>query len=1080
MLNKLSLKLFSAVIVAMLFGSMQIFAQSTVTGGISGTVTDPQGALVPNAAVTATNIGTNAAVTVNTSDDGGYKITNLQPGTYRVETPGVSGFSGVKADRVIVEVGRSTAVDFRLAVGGATAEVNVTAEAPVINTNDNSNATNINETSISELPINGRRASDFVRLTPGVNSEGDFGLNSFRGLSSLLNNSTLDGTDNNNTFFSEERGRTRIQYSVSQAAVREFQVNNTNYSAEYGRAAGGVINTVTKSGTNDFHGEGFFFDRNNKWGARNPTTVLFGQALKPEDVRKQFGGAVGGRIVKDKLFFFVNYDQQTRNFPGLSFSSTPSTLDPITVGLVGTHTCTSSGLAAGETLFCRGITQAQTDTQLAFLRSLNGLVPRNQDQKIFFSKIDWNINARNAFTATYNMVRTDGLNSFQTQPTVAVGAADFGNDFVTIDTFNARLTSTITSSLINEFRFQYGRELARSVIGDLSPGEQALASRGTNLFNGLLPSITFTGGYQFGFSSNFQRNKFPYEFTRQFVDTMTWVNGDHTIKFGTDIKFTRDDIDNLRSGAGAYSYSNVQNLISDLVNPSLKTYTSFSQSFGLAAYTIKTPDYAFFVQDDWRVNPRVTLNLGLRYDYQSFGDSQFPNSRVPTLTAGQTTFTQDAANALVGQTRSIPKDKNNFGPRFGFAIDVFGNNKTTVRGGFGLYYGRVPNTFLSSIITNTGAPGTQLATGTITPTTVIRDPAGNIIPTPTLPGALSAFNPPSTVAITVASPRLENPMVYEGDLIFEHQIAKNMVVSASYIFALGRKLPSFVDRNLNFPTTTRTYNVVGGPLNGQSFTTQFFAGARPISNFLSIVEVQSNSRSEYNGLVLKAERRLTHGLQFQTSYTYARAVDSGQQFATFAPSFPTVTNPYDPSVDYGRSDNDLRHHFIASAVWQIGTSLGWDKSGIGKAIFGGLTLSPIVNIASGRPVNGFLSANPSSPSFGTSNTLLGSGGPQRVFFVKRNKDSRPSTQVVDLRLSKRFHFTENLSLEILAEGFNVFNRSNFTSIQDQEYFFTAATNTLTYNTGQFAGTPAYLTPLNINNTVNFTPRQIQFGARFHF
>src|SRR5258708_3174720 len=304
-----------------LVGVAQVYAQSAVTGSISGKIIDPQGNVVPNANLIVTNTGTNNVSTITASGDGAYKVTNLPPGIYRVETS-VSGFAPAKAENVIVEVGKTTALDIPLTIGTATAEVNVTAEAPVVNTNDNANATNIDQTQISELAINGRRASDFARLTPGVNPEGDFGLNSFRGLSSLLNNHTLDGTDNNNTFFSEERGRTRIQYSVSQAAVREFQVNSTNFSAEYGRAAVGVINTVTKSGTNDLRGEAFFFDRNNKWGARNPSALIPTAtglvAIKPKDVRYQFGGAGGGRVIQDKLVFFVNYDQQKRDFPGVA------------------------------------------------------------------------------------------------------------------------------------------------------------------------------------------------------------------------------------------------------------------------------------------------------------------------------------------------------------------------------------------------------------------------------------------------------------------------------------------------------------------------------------------------------------------------------------------------------------------------------------------------------------------------------------------------------------------------------------------------------------------------------------------
>ena len=311
---------FLAILAMVGLSASHLMAQSATTGGISGKVTDPLGALVANATVKVTSLGTRAEKTVTTTSEGTFEFPNLDAGTYRVDVT-ATGFSSATAAQVNVEVGRSTPLDMALAIGPASGNVIVTAEAPVINTEDNANATNITQTEIQDLPINGRRASDFVRLTPGVNPEGEFGLNSFRGLSSLLNNHQLDGTDNNDTFFSEERGRTRIQYSVSQAAVREFQVNNTNFSAEYGRAAGGVVNTITKSGTNDLKGELFFFDRNNKWGARNPTAVVQAPgggsvAVKPPDVRYQFGGAIGGKIIKDKLFFFFNYDQQKTQLPG--------------------------------------------------------------------------------------------------------------------------------------------------------------------------------------------------------------------------------------------------------------------------------------------------------------------------------------------------------------------------------------------------------------------------------------------------------------------------------------------------------------------------------------------------------------------------------------------------------------------------------------------------------------------------------------------------------------------------------------------------------------------------------------------
>ncbi|MEO6333488.1 MAG: carboxypeptidase-like regulatory domain-containing protein, partial [Pyrinomonadaceae bacterium] len=442
MTKNLSIKIFSLLALSLVLSLGQVFAQSTVTGAINGNVTDPQGGVVPNATVTVTNLGTNSVVTVNTNQDGGYKASNLVPGTYSVETT-VSGFAPAKAETVVVEVGQTTTVDLPLTIGTATAIVNVTAEAPVINTSSQDFASNLNEVSISELPINGRRAANFILLTPATVPDGTFGLVSFRGISGVLNNSQVDGGDNNQAWQSEERGRTRIGYVVSQSAIREFQVNTSNYSAEYGRSAGGVINTVTKSGTNEFHGELFEYYRNNKFGARNPsafrtilnpdfTTTTVG--IKPKDIRHQFGGNVCGPIAKDRLFFCFTYDQQKRDFPGLARFSSPSFLN--------LSSSTRTGITA------RGVTSAQIDSTLSFLNSLTGEVPRRGDQTIFFPKIDWNINSSNTLTGSYNRLRWKSPAGLQTQATNTNGRASFGDDFVDVDTFNTRLQSTLSTNVL--------------------------------------------------------------------------------------------------------------------------------------------------------------------------------------------------------------------------------------------------------------------------------------------------------------------------------------------------------------------------------------------------------------------------------------------------------------------------------------------------------------------------------------------------------------------------------------------------------------------------------------------------------
>jgi len=420
-------------------------AQSTTTGAIGGVVTNPAKEVVPGAAVSVLNSGTNKEDASTSDDQGRFKVTNLQPGLYKV-TINSSGFSPFIQEGVVVEVGLETKISAELSVGVVTGTVEVTSEAPVINTSQQDFSTNINQTSINELPINGRRASSFVLLTPGAVPDGDFGLISFRGISGLLNNSTVDGGNNNQAFFAEEAGRTRISSSISQAAVREFQVNTSNYSAEYGRAAGGVVNTVTKSGTNDFHGSLFYYLRDNKLGARNPRgfNPLDGSALKPIDRRHQFGGTIGGPIAKDKLFFFFSYDQQKRDFPAIAQFSSRTFLTTVNT--------------ANLTAPSRGLTTAQINAATAFLLSVSGETPRRQDSYLLLPKIDWVINQANTFSFTYNRLRNDSPNGVQTGPTITRGRSSFGDDFVDIDYGIFRLSSTITPNLINEARVKIGVE----------------------------------------------------------------------------------------------------------------------------------------------------------------------------------------------------------------------------------------------------------------------------------------------------------------------------------------------------------------------------------------------------------------------------------------------------------------------------------------------------------------------------------------------------------------------------------------------------------------------------------------------
>ena len=1038
MKNHFTLRLFAVLAVALMSIGYAV-GQSSVTGALTGRITDPQEAVITNATVKVTNLETGAISTVTTTSEGTYRVGNLPPGNYKIEVT-ASGFSNGSAADIVVEVSKATSVDLKLGVGGATAQVEVTGETPVINTLDATNATNVNQVSINNLPINGRRAASFALLTPGVNPDGNFGLLSFRGVSGLLNNSTVDGGDDNQAFFSEQRGRTRINYSISADAVREFSVNTSNYSAEYGRSAGGVINTVTKSGTNEFHGDGFFYARSEKWAARNagafatlPNGTRIG--LKPKDRRYQFGGSLGGPIVHDKVFFFFSYDQQKRDFPAIAQPNTGENF----------YTSVPAGTSVSDPKSTTAIplppvvlTQAQIDKGNNYIRSLTGVAPRRGDQRIILPKIDWKLNDKNTFTAVWNHMRWNSPRGVQTANIVNRSVTSFGTDLVNLDTVNLRLNSTLSSTMLNEGRFQWSRDFERQIAEAPIAGEPSTGP------GGFAPGVVINGSnfITLGKPNFLNRAAYPDEHRIQVADTLTWIHGKQTYKFGGDVSRVNDRLSNLFQEGGVFTYQDYAHFLVDFNGAGTKFFQSYAQGFGPAQFIFNTKDYAFFGQLDYQAESNLTLNFGMRYEYEALPKPQIPNPALP-------------------QTSIFPSDKNNFGPRVGFAYSFGKDFENVIRAGYGIFYGRIINSTISNGITNTGLPTGQISLSFNT------NNAAQAALAPAYPNTLASATGAGGGNVIEFQNGFQNPMIHQMDLVYERRIGRNTSVSATGMISVGRFLPYFVDTNLNNPTQTSTLTFVNGPFNGQTLTVPKFTGARPNTAFTQITEIRSSVSSEYYGLTLQANRRLTNGVQFQTSYTYSKATDNGQNSQTFTTGNSPL-NPFNLDDERSRSSFDVPNHFVASMVFNPDTFFGvGHDSAVGKAIFGGWTIAPIVTGSSGFA---YTAGTSGSISAATAGGLLGAGGAGRLPNTKANSFRSPHFWDVDLRVSKRFNLGEKRNLEFIAEGFNIFNKQIVSGVNTTMYSLSGTTLTYQANFGTTSSTSNFF----------YKERQIQLAARFSF
>ncbi len=940
------------------------FAQSS-TGSISGSVSDDSGAALPGVTVTATSAATGATRTTVTNGAGRYELALLVPGTYAVSGE-LSGFKPVKFERIVVNVGTTTTLDLKLKPG-VSEELTVVAAAPVIETTRSEVSSVVNEKAIQNLPVNGRNFIDFVLTTPGVVRDVRGGDISFAGQRGTLNSLVVDGANNDNTFFGQTVGRTgsgRAPYQFSQDAVKEFQVNANAYSAEYGRAGGAVINVVTKSGTNDFHGNVFDYYRDKSLNKNDYINVLNGRVKSPYHY-DQYGASLGGPIVHDKHFFFANWDRQRNSVPNLV--------------VIGGGRITSFP------------TDADSQRGLALLQPLADSWNRQQNQDVYLVKTDHELGGKNHVSLRYNKQTFHGIN-FENSGLVNA-AQHTGNSNVFTDTLSTVWDTTPTNSFFNEVRVQY--------LKDSEPGKANADTPEAQILQNGIPVLTIG------------RNSFsPRETTikrHQIADTATLLWRNHTFKAGFD--YSKDDILNYFPGNffGVYRF----NSLADFAN---NKPAQFTQAFPGPGTTgpFTHPDLeetGYFVQDEWRISQALTLNLGLRYDKQDLAQPSVLNPDAQLQAAGYFT---DRLNV----------DDDNFGPRVGFAWTPFNDNRTVVRGGYGIFFGRTPSIMIGTAHSNNG-----INVQTITFT-------GASMPTyPNIFSSIPTGSAITTPSIFVFDPNFQNPSVEQYSLGVEQEVARDFSVGLTAQYVRGDDLPRSRDINVGTGVPT-TATITGGP--GTATFTRYSA-TRPFTNFNRVIAFESSAISRFHGVTLDVQKRFNNNWQARVAWTHSTVVDNKPDATAVVPfssgdDAKYASDPKNLRADYTVGDNDVRDRVVLSGVWALDSYAQNIKSGLWHALASGWTVSAIVSYQSGQPYTPNVNSD-----------LNNDGNPSNDIApgFRRNSLRLPYQFSVDPRVTREIGVYGGARLQLIAEAFNLTNAHNISGLNRAFYSYNATTRVLT-------------------------------------
>ena len=1026
MRRKILLTLLTSVFA--LAGVIPAFSQVDVTSAtIKGTITDQNKAVVIGATVIAKSTERGTIRTAKTGEDGSYTITTLQPGSYEVRIE-AQGFEAAVITKAEITVGMTAVYDVELQPGGVKAQIEVTTEAPVIEVERTQQANTIDRRQVENLPNVGRTFASYVYSLPGVSNSNapraqlagrvtgflssGFSIGGSNGRNNLI---TVDGGEN-------EYGSGQARFDIGTESIQEFQVNRNSFTAEFGFTAGTAVNVITKSGTNQFHGSGYIFYRSDKTSARN-----FFDFTNPRASDRQIfpGFTFGGPIVKNKLFFFTNYERNMVDAARFRFYTDNALTKPNAAqnALLATL---SANPSANVQRIANNLRTALTTTQATYPNTwkmlsenegtFNGLLRFNN----WSTRVDYQVTDRDAINGRFTLQRnfTD----------------DIGVNNGTSPSVDATLTYRDYSSVVT-WTHNFGSNVVNQLRGQVSPGNTAITAPPEPAQVGIL--ISNLGGFGRGFGSPY----IVHQWRAQFEDTLTWIRGSHTFKFGGSYRPVHYNFRNDLWFAGEYQFTpsaaypialavpaadrpafvaaagaaNAAIQLTSLQNFNLNLPFLYRQGFNNSIWEGTGHYVGGFAQTTWKVHPRLTLDIGGRVDWD-------------------------------GEPPPVPRHAY-FSPRFGFAWQVTGDGKTVLRGGSGIFYSpiyiQIPG--YTSILNGSGTYINQIARSPLNgvtgvwqagiaqgkyPFSILTEADINALGISTSAGA------PGRVLFDL-NPDYKNNYAIQANLGIQRQLTNSISVEIAYQMYHGLHLQQPVGLNYceagtpGCPATNATQAAalltrntrVLGPLyrvcsTGVVGQTDTQCGRINDAGITQFTDYQSRGISIYHGVTFQLIKRFSNYFSFQTSYTFSKAIDDQTDFnSAFAPPFPSRLD-----TDRALSTFDVRNNFVFSGIFTSPFKAGPGHSVLSR-VLADITVSPAIFVRSGIPFTIRTGADINGDT---------RSGTDRLFYINRNTGIGPEFRSVNMRLGKIFRFGAESPkrIEFTIDGGNLFNRTNFGSVNE--------------------------------------------------